>query len=74
MEELSMQGQEPYADNCIPVIPAEGGILHTPTNPFCPLPCPCHEDQENIAVVSEHVQGGLLTPDEATDFVNGKML
>lgn len=47
--------------------------LHTPEKPFCSDPrCPCHEDELLIFEVSLHVQDGLMTPEEATDFVNGK--
>ncbi len=47
--------------------------LHTPEKPFCfDQSCDCHEDDLLIAEVSLHVQDGLLTPDEATDFVNGR--
>ncbi len=69
-----MQG---YGDNFIPVIPEdEGDMLHTQGNPFCPTDpgCPCHEDQILIAEVAGYVANGELTPEEATDFVNGRML
>jgi hypothetical protein len=47
--------------------------LHTPEKPFCWNPaCPCHEDDVLIFQVSLYVQDGLMTPDEATDFVKGK--
>ena len=47
--------------------------LHTSEKPFCfDQNCPCHEDELLIAQVFLHVQDGLLTPDEATDFVKGK--
>jgi hypothetical protein len=69
-----MQG---YADNFIPVIPEdEGDMLHTQGNPFCPIDpgCPCHEDPELIAEVGGYVANGEMTPQEATDFVKGRML
>ena len=67
-----MQG---YADNFIPVIPIEDGPLHTPINPFCyDATCSCHENQELLTQVAQHVQDGLFTPQEATDFVAGKIL
>ncbi len=63
---------EPYADNFIPVVPVEYE-LHTSEKPFCYDPtCDCHEDDLLVAEVSLHVQDGLMTPDEATDFVNGR--
>ena len=64
-----MQG---YGDNFIPVIPVDE-MEHTPGKPFCWNGlCPCHEDEELISEVAEHVSNGLMTPDEATDFVAGK--
>ena len=48
-------------------------VLHTPDKPFCyDAVCDCHEDEVLIFQVSLHVQDGLMTPDEATDFVKGK--
>ncbi len=69
-----MQG---YGDNFIPVIPEdETDMWHTQGNPFCPIDptCPCHEDPTLIAEVAQYVQNGELTPQEATDFVKGRML
>ncbi len=69
-----MQGN---GDNFIPVIPEEeSNMLHRAGNPFCPIDptCPCHEDQTLIHEVASYVEDGLLSPSEATDFVNGKML
>lgn len=66
-----------YADNAIPVIPIEDGyLLHTLDNPFCPVDpsCPCHEDPILIAEVAQYVTNGEMTPEEATDFVNGRMV
>ncbi|HZS78233.1 MAG TPA: hypothetical protein VFA41_16595 [Ktedonobacteraceae bacterium] len=63
-------------DNFSIVVPVEEEYLpHTLENPFCPeASCPCHEDADNIAQVAQFVEDGLLTPEEATDFVAGKML
>ncbi len=49
---------------------------HTVDNPFCSADptCPCHDDPENIAEVDELYLEGLLTAQEATDTVNGKIL
>jgi hypothetical protein len=48
-------------------------LLHTPEKPFCfEASCDCHEDDVLIFQVSPHVLDGLMTPDEATDFVMGK--
>ena len=59
-------------DNFIPVIPIDYRE-HTDARPFCwDDSCPCREDQEAIAQVAQWVQDGLMTPDQATDFVKGK--
>ena len=59
-------------DNFSIVVPVDY-LLHTPEKPFCFDPmCPCHEDDLLIEEVSLHVQDGLLTMDEATDFVAGR--
>lgn len=66
---------EPYADNFIPVVPVDSELEHTDLYPFCPdATCDCHEDDEAIAAVNQAVEDGLITPDEATDFVLGKLL
>jgi len=68
-----MQG---FADNFIPVIPIEHDPLHNDEHPFCfaDPSCSCHEDDEAIALVNQAVQDGIMTPEEATDFVLGKLL
>ena len=56
------------------VIPVDDEI-HTDEVPFCPMSsCPCHEDAVEIARVAQYIQDGLITPEEATDFVGGKHL
>ena len=62
-------------DNFTIVVPTEDPLFHTQTNPFCPIDptCPCHEDELLIHEVAVFVEDGLLTPSEATDFVNGRM-
>jgi hypothetical protein len=61
-----------FGDNFIPVIPVEE-LEHTPEKPFCwNVGCPCHEDQELISEVAALVENGLLTQEEATNFVAGK--
>ncbi len=63
---------EGYGDNFIPVIPVEEKE-HTPEKPFCwNSACHCHEDEALIAQVASYVADGLMTPEEATDFVAGK--
>ena len=64
---------EHFADNFIPVISSD--VLHSPEQPFCyDETCGCHEDEMLIAEVAVLVQDGLMTPEEATDFVNGKTI
>ncbi len=67
-----MQG---FGDNFILVIPIEGDMLHTDEHPFCSNDaCPCREDQEALSTVNALVLNGLLTPDEATAFVQGRTI
>jgi len=68
-----MQG---FFDNFLPVIPLEDDPQHSDEHPFCYDPlCYCHEDNDAaIASIHHAVQNGLLTPQEATDFVAGKMI
>ncbi len=71
MPQTPHQQPEPKS-SVVPMIPVDY-ILHTPDRPFCPDPsCPCHEDKEQIRILAEHVQDGLLTPNEATNIVKGK--
>lgn len=66
---------QPIPDNFLYVIPVEGRLEHTREHPFRWNPtCPCHEDSEEINAVYQAVQDGLMTPEEATDFVLGKLL
>ncbi|GHO52504.1 hypothetical protein [Ktedonobacter robiniae] len=63
-----------YGDNFLPVI-LNDNQRHGITYPFCSDPsCPCHEDQSSIAQVTQYVNEGLLTPQEATNHVTGKYL
>jgi len=65
----------PIPDNFSYVIPVEGLLEHTREHPFCwNEACPCHEDSDEINAVYQAVQDGLMTPEEATDFVLGKLL
>jgi hypothetical protein len=60
------------SDDSIP-IPMEDALVHTDEYPFCDDPsCWCHEDETLIAEIAAQVEGGLLTPEEATDLVNGR--
>jgi len=48
-------------------------LIHTADCPFCTDgTCPCHEDKTLIAEVAEMVTDGTLSPQDATDIVNGK--
>lgn len=61
-------------DNFVPVTPSDV-VIHNPTTPFCPVYlCPCHEDEDAIGQVAQAVSDGLLTPQEATDFVSGRQV
>jgi len=63
---------QPYGDNFLPVIP-EDHLLHTQEHPFCSIDtCLCREDQEALNAVNALVMNGLLTPDEATAFIQGR--
>jgi hypothetical protein len=65
-----MQG---FGDNFILVIPSEDDVLHTQEHPFCCNDtCHCRDDQEALATVNAAVMNGLLTPDEATAFIQGR--
>ena len=64
----------PFADNFIPIIFVDRKE-HTSSRPFCwSLQCPCHEDREAIAEINEAVQDGLMTSEEATLCVRGKLV
>lgn len=53
----------------------EDPLIHTADHPFCADPtCPDKEDSELLAEVVQLVEDGLLTPDEATNYVMGKTL
>lgn len=50
-------------------------ILHERTKPFCSdEACDCHCDPELISEINQFVQNGLMTSDEATNFVAGKTI
>jgi len=57
-------------------ISMEDDLVHTDHDPFCSDPtCPCHEeDADAIDSVAQHVEDGLMTPDEATRFTQGRQL
>lgn len=60
-------------DNFAYVIFVDYDLLHTEGKPFCyDVTCECHEDEAAIFEVSLHIQDGLMTLDEATNFVNGR--
>jgi hypothetical protein len=61
----------PFSDDY--ELPEPVDVEHSEEKPFCWDPtCSCHENDLLIFQVSLYVQDGLLTPDEATDFVKGK--
>ncbi len=62
------------ADNFSYVIPVDY-LLHESEKPFCwDETCDCHEDPELIAEVHVFVQDGLMTENEATDYIAGKVI
>jgi hypothetical protein len=58
------------------VISMDDDLIHTKEHPFCSTDpnCPCHEDPERINAVAEAVARGELTPEEATHFIQGKLI
>ena len=58
------------------LIPREDVLLHTDEHPFCVVDpdCPCHEDPDLIAPIAQAVHDGLMTPNEATQYIMGKTL
>ncbi len=57
------------------IIPMEDDLVHTDEHPFCyDATCDCHEAPELIAGVAQDVADGLLTPQEASDLVAGKLI
>ncbi len=59
-------------DNFSIVVPVDYS-LHAPEKPFCyDSQCPCHEHDLLTAEVNVFVQAGLMTPEEATNFVAGR--
>ncbi len=63
----------PIPDNFAYIVLVES-TYHTEDNPFCFADehCPCHEDQEAIQRVGQWVQEGLMTQDEASEYILGK--
>jgi hypothetical protein len=64
-----------YGDNVIPVVPTDIP-MHTADHPFCGLDpaCPCYEDPDNIRALSQAIEEGLLTPEEATEVIRGRTI
>ncbi len=64
---------QPRPDNFAYIVLVES-TYHTEENPFCFTDdhCPCHEDQEAIQRVQQWVNEGLMTEDEATNFILGR--
>jgi hypothetical protein len=62
---------EPWSEDFLPLIPVDHAT-HTPENPFCEDPsCPCHEDTDNIGMVNQAYEDGIITSGEASDIVKG---
>jgi hypothetical protein len=51
----------------------EDFILHTEGRPFCynDPQCPCREDKDNINLLNDLIEQGLLTKDEAALIMRG---
>ena len=63
-----------FGDNFILVVPEEH-LLHTPEHPFCGDPtCLCAENTDALTELDQAIKDGLLTPDEATAFIQGRMV
>jgi hypothetical protein len=63
-----------YGDNFVPVVPEEHP-LHTPKHPFCyDDTCGCHDDETLVTDVLDAYTAGLLTSQEATLMMQGKLL
>lgn len=61
-------------DHHRPVTPAVFQF-HTSEHPFCSHPsCPCHTNLDKLADVFFFVLDGLMTEQEAEDFVAGRMI
>jgi hypothetical protein len=53
-------------------IPMEDDLVHTSDHPFCSDgTCGCHEDETLIGEIAAQVEAGTLTPEQATDIVEG---
>lgn len=63
--------QPPNTFACIVLVES---TYHTKDKPFCFADdhCPCHENQEAKQAVWQWVQEGLMTPQEATNFILGR--
>ena len=58
----------------IPILMADD-LVHADHDHFCSDPtCPCHEESDALDSIAQQVQDGLLTPEEATRFVQGRQL
>lgn len=58
--------QEPIVIECL------DRILHTEVTPFCPDPtCGCREDTDNVNLLNDLVEQGLLTTIEANLIMRG---
>lgn len=50
-------------------------LVHSIEKPFCAVPdCWCHANQEEIALLLDHVRNGVMTLQEAADFADGRTI
>jgi len=61
-----------YGDNFVLVVPEEHP-LHTQEYPFCwDETCPCHDDTDAIAGITNAINEGIITADDATHIIKGE--
>ncbi len=62
-----------FPDNFAYVISVDA-VFHTDEMPFCFInpSCPCHDNHEEIQKVAAWVMDGLMTEEEAVNFIAGR--
>ena len=69
-----MEHQEPHSPDDFAYIVLVESTFHTPEMPFCfaDPTCPCHENHKAIQRVAQWVADGLMTEEEAVNFIAGR--
>ena len=64
---------QPYLGSIILVVSVPDPRTHSIAHPFCFVDknCPCHSDRYQVNKVNEYVYQGLMTEEEARNFVQG---